>query len=213
MERFTSEASVQEIDLFESMKERDMYESRADLYAIILATEHLERSYARDAVTRKEYVTECQKLISQFRLAEKALNMSTEDFMEMYQMECPRAAERLLKWGVPEQIRGSGEDEEHHTTVLVAESVQFFITAMDGLNLQQRAVDELQPLLSDLMDALSLIPDTPSNFTPNQKVSHWLQKLNSMRAVDEISEDDARQLTHDLESAYADFTRYLKRKK
>ena len=41
----------------------------------------------------------------------------------------------------------------------------------------------------------------------------WLQKLNSMRAVDEIDEEDSRQLYLDLDSAYSEFTRYLKRNK
>jgi ESCRT-I complex subunit VPS28 len=34
-----------------------------------------------------------------------------------------------------------------------------------------------------------------------------------MRAVDEIDDDDSRQLYHDLDSAYAEFTRYLKQSK
>ena len=44
----------QEVELYESYKEREAYDNLADLYAVILATEHLERAYARDAVTREE---------------------------------------------------------------------------------------------------------------------------------------------------------------
>eukprot|EP00565_Helicotheca_tamesis_P004249 CAMPEP_0185741158 /NCGR_PEP_ID=MMETSP1171-20130828/38805_1 /TAXON_ID=374046 /ORGANISM="Helicotheca tamensis, Strain CCMP826" /LENGTH=213 /DNA_ID=CAMNT_0028413111 /DNA_START=643 /DNA_END=1284 /DNA_ORIENTATION=- len=213
MERTKSEGP-QEIELFESMKEREAYENLADLYTVIVATEHLERAYARDAITQKEYTTECNKLISQFRLAEKAAlgsSMTTETFMQLYQMDCPRARERLLRMGVPEQIKSS--DDGHHVAVTVAETVQHFITTMDAVKLEQWAVDELQPLLSDLMDALTQLPETPNDFEANRKVQTWLQKLNSMRAVDQIDADDARQLYHDLDSAYADFTRYLKRKK
>jgi ESCRT-I complex subunit VPS28 len=82
---------------------------------------------------------------------------------------------------------------------------------MDAVKLEQRAVDELQPLLSDLMDVLTRVPDTPNDFEPNRKVQKWLQKLNSMRAVEEIGEDDSRQLYMDLDAAYTEFTRYLKR--
>uniref|UniRef100_A0A6V2IMC3 Vacuolar protein sorting-associated protein 28 homolog n=1 Tax=Ditylum brightwellii TaxID=49249 RepID=A0A6V2IMC3_9STRA len=214
MERMKSEG-LQEIELFESSKEREAYENLADLYTVIVATEHLERAYARDAITQQEYTSECNKLISQFRLAEKAAlgsSMTTETFMQLYQMDCPRARERLLIMGVPEQIKTS-DDSGHHVAVTVAETVQHFITAMDAVKLEQRAVDELQPLLSDLMDALTQLPETPNDFEPNKKVQTWLQTLNSMRAVDQIDEDDARQLYHDLDSAYADFTRHLKRKK
>lgn len=91
-------------------------------------------------------------------------------------------------------------------------SVQHFITAMDAVKLDQRAVDELQPLLSDLMNALIQLPDTPNDFGPNYKVQNWLEKLNAMRAVDMIDEDDGRQLYHDLDTAYSEFSRYLKSK-
>ena len=130
--------------------------------------------------------------------------------MKIYQMDCPRATERLLKMGVPEQVKAS-DDTGHHVAVTIAETVQHFITTMDAVKLEQRAVDELQPLLSELMDALTRLPETPNDFEPNRKISKWLQQLNSMRAVENIDEDDARQLYHDLDSAYAEFTRHLKR--
>jgi len=218
--RLSSDIGSQEIiELYQSTQELDALESQADLYAIILATEHLERAYVRDAIGYQEYTTECLKLLSQFKLAERAAlragNIpSTEEFMRLYQMDCPRATQRLLTMGVPERMRSSGDDGSHHyITVTVAETVQYFITAMDAVKLEQRAVDELQPYLIDLMDALTRLPDTPNEFEPQTKVDAWVQKLNSLRAVDEISEEDARQLAHDLEAAYAEFQRYLKRKK
>ena len=219
MERFSSENSYdddnedeqQEIALYHTSREREEMDEQANLFAIILATEHLERAFARDAISDKDYTVQCKKLISQFRLAERVLpnQMTADTFMEVYQMDCPRAAERLLKMGVPEPIKGSTEETSHAVTV--AETVQIFITAMDAVKLEQRAVDELQPLLSDLMDVLTRLQETPNDFEPNRKVQKWLKKLNDMRAIDEISDEDARQLFHDLDSAYAEFTRFLKR--
>ena len=43
------------IQLFETSREREEYDEQANLYAIIVATEHLERAYARDAIEHKEY--------------------------------------------------------------------------------------------------------------------------------------------------------------
>jgi hypothetical protein len=57
------------------------------------------------------------------------------------------------------------------------------------------------------------LPDIPNEFEPNRIVQSWLQKLNLMRAVDEIDESDSRQLYMDLDSAYQDFKRYLEEKK
>ena len=107
-----------EIRLFESSREREAYDEQANLYAILTATEHLERAYARDAISPKEYTEQCKKLISQFRLAERVLRgqMSTETFMQLYQMDCPQATERLLVQGVPEAIKGGSTDASHAVT-------------------------------------------------------------------------------------------------
>jgi ESCRT-I complex subunit VPS28 len=208
---YSEEMEEEPVELYENSRERELFDEKANLYAIILATEHLERAYARDAVEPKEYTAQCKKLISQFKLAERVLrdDMNTETFMTLYQMDCPRAVERLLKMGIPEPMKG-GTDEASHA-VTVAETVQHFITCMDAVKLEQRAVDELQPLLSDLNDVITRVPETPNDFEPNRKIQKWLEKLNTMRAVDEISDEDSRQLYHDLDSAYTEFTRYLKR--
>merc|ERR1712226_1380095 len=211
-ERYASDMSLEEpeVPLYETSRERQTYDEMANLYAIIMATEHLERAYVQDAIDAETYTSQCKKLISQFGVAEHVLKdqMSTETFMSLYQMDCPRAVERLLVQGIPQPIKGADSSANHAATV--AETVQFFITTMDAVRLEQRYVDELQPLLSDLMDSLTRLPETPNDFEPNRKVQTWLQKLNAMRAVDEIEEEDARQLLHDMDSAYTEFTRYLK---
>lgn len=207
-----------EIDLYDSSQERRLYDNFADLYAIIMTTESLEKAYARNAITRDEYVAECNKLISQFRVAEKlalekkpmsteALEKSTETFMQIYQMECPLASHRLLVAGVPETM--SNVDTNDKSGITVSETTEHFITALDALKLEQTAVDDLQPLLSDLMNALTCLPETPNDFEPNRIVQQWLQKLNLMRAIDDIDEADKRQLLMDLDSAYMEFKRYL----
>jgi len=84
MQRHTSEDHTdpgETIELFETSRERQKYDDQASLFAIIVATEHLERAFARDAVNDNDYTSQCNKLISQFRLAEKAVcdgNMTTE---------------------------------------------------------------------------------------------------------------------------------------
>lgn len=234
-----------EIELYTSTSERRQYENMGDLYTIIIATEHLERAYASDAITQKEYMVECNKLLAQFKIAEKAVlgsggsggagNSSgggggqttiftTEEFMRLYQMDCPRASHRLLHMGVPEPTKNdNGATTSSQHAVTVAETVQHFITTMDAVKLDLRAVDELQPLLSDLMAALNQLPDITPTATndggtggalsgPVDKVRKWLVKLNNMRAIDMITEDDARQLSHDLDSSYSEFSRYLRSK-
>mmetsp|Transcript_22648 Transcript_22648/g.27781 ORF Transcript_22648/g.27781 Transcript_22648/m.27781 type:complete len:223 (-) Transcript_22648:79-747(-) len=200
-----------EIKLYDSGKERILYDNYADLYAIIMTVESLERSYARNDVTRDEYVSECNKLISQFRIAEKTAlqeKESTETFMQIYQMDCPLASHRLLVAGVPETMVQSDTDNRA-SIITVAETTEHFINVLDALKLEVKAVDELQPLLSDLMNKLARLKDTPNDFEPNRVIQQWLQKLNLMRAIDEIDEADARQLSMDLDEAYQEFKRFL----
>ena len=57
--------------------------------------------------------------------------------------------------------------------MLVAETVQHFITAMDAIKLEQRAVDELHPLISDLMNALTRVPNLPPDHSGVVRLSEW----------------------------------------
>lgn len=94
-----------EIKLFEDSKERNRLEELSDLYAIIKATELLEAAYSRDCITAAEYSDACSRTISQFKTTESALIsrksiLSTEAFMKEFQIDCPRAYERLVVAGL-----------------------------------------------------------------------------------------------------------------
>jgi ESCRT-I complex subunit VPS28 len=93
-----------EIKMYENSKERDHLERLADLYSIIKVTELLEAAYARDAITPSEYSESCNRLISQFKTTEKGLVLSkaivsADSFFKEYQIDCPRAYERLVLSG------------------------------------------------------------------------------------------------------------------
>jgi len=59
--------------------------------------------------------------------------------------------------------------DDRGEAVKVAEAVQNFITAMDGVKLGQRAVDEIQPLISEIVTRsvqghwMVLLDDGPDN--------------------------------------------------
>jgi ESCRT-I complex subunit VPS28 len=97
-------ATSEDIELFEDSKERNHLEELSDLYSIIKATELLEAAYSRDCITSDEYADQCTRIIGQFKSTESALIkkkaiVSTEAFMKEYQIDCPRAYERLLVAG------------------------------------------------------------------------------------------------------------------
>ena len=185
-----------------------MYEDLADLYTVIKATQHLEQAYVRASVSADDYTQACYQLIAQFKTTEKAIVVSdpsfrTDEFIRTYKMDCPAAQERLLVSGVPATVlhaqKSSGE-----SVVVAAEATQWFISAMDALRLDQRAVDEVQPAISDLVKTLNKCESITPGFDKS-KLSDWLVKLNGMRASEELSDDEVRQLLMDLDSSYANF--------
>ena len=86
--------------------------------------------------------------------------------------------------------------------------MQFFITLMDSVRLEQRAADDLHPMLSDLMSSVTLIPGVPKDVTGS--VERWLVRLNGMKAAEELDDEQGRELLFDLDKSYNGFHRFLK---
>lgn len=58
-------AATEEVVLWKDQKEREFYESFAELYAIIKTTERLEKAYVKDIISAADYEPACLKLIAQ----------------------------------------------------------------------------------------------------------------------------------------------------
>lgn len=195
--------------LTNNSKERAQFDNLADLYSVIVATEHLETAYVRDAVDAESYTKACSKLIAQFKVCRETVSSycpDIEQFMRDHRMQCAAAVTRLLRAGVPATVEHGGAADapatEKEDRLVVFHAVQAFITTMDQLKLDMRAVDELHPNLSDLMTALNKVPNLPPDHESRSKVKAWLVTLNSMRAHEELSPDQARQMSFDLEQGY-----------
>ncbi|KHN00114.1 Vacuolar protein sorting-associated protein 28 like 2 [Glycine soja] len=190
--------TTMEVKLWNDKREREMYDNFGELYAIIKATERLEKAYVRDIISPQEYELECQKLIAHFKTLASTLKdtvPSIERFADTYKMECPAAINRLVVSGVPAST----------SAATVAECVQNFITSMDSLKLNMVAVDQVHPLLSDLYASLNKLTILPPDFEGKTKMKEWIARLSKMGAADELTEQQARQLHFDLESSYNSF--------
>ncbi len=155
--------------------------------------------------------------------------------MRDYNIDCEYAINRLVKKGIPATVEHDFDTDPTPSSttnigfylefpqssififtlvfpgVLVAQVTQNFITSMDALKLDLRAVDEIQPQLNDLLETLNKIPELPSDFEGKVKLKDWLALLNRMRASDELDASQIRQLLFDLESSYNAFHRFLAR--
>lgn len=222
------------IKLGRTPKERVLYEQLGDLYSLIVTMEHIELAYVRDAISEQAYGSTCQKLIGQYKTLRESMGSSAPDldlFCKDYGLEC-RAGENRLRVGVPATVLhggeisggggggsgghgggyGGGGGNGNKMEVAVFHSVQHFITMMDSLKLNMRAVDELHPTLTELVEAISKVPGLPAEHESKTKTVSWLTILHQMKAHEELNEEQIRQMSFDLDSAYNAFHRFVQGK-
>lgn len=198
----------EEVKLFRHAREREKYDNMADLYAIINTLQNLEKAYIWDCITPQEYTAACSKFLVQFKVAFKQVQNddypTVDSFVKKFRLDCPAALERI-KEDRPITIK----DDKGNTSKCIADIVALFITLMDKLRLEIKAMDQLHPEFKDLVDAMHRLSLIPEGFEAKTKVETWLTKLNSMQASDELTDSEIRQLLFDLESAYASFNNLL----
>jgi len=125
------------------------------------------------------------------------------------QLEVPRATERI-RVGMPSTAvtASSGPASApaaagNTSGTLILEATQDFITFLDALRLGLLAKDQLHPLLTDVIQSVNKVTDR--DFENRGKIVQWLITLNQMKATEELSEEQARELELDINSAYQGF--------
>ncbi|XP_067121110.1 vacuolar protein sorting-associated protein 28 homolog isoform X2 [Centruroides vittatus] len=198
----------EEVRLHRTSREREKYDNMADLYAVINTLQCLEKAYIKDSVTPKEYTAACSKLLVQYKAAFKQVQgdefPTVESFMKKFRLDCPAAMERIRE-DRPITIK----DDKGNTSKCIADIVSLFITIIDKLRLEIRAMDELQPDLKELNETMSRLSLIKEDFEGRVKVTEWLKTMSSMTASDQLNESQVRQLIFDLESSYNAFNRLL----
>jgi ESCRT-I complex subunit VPS28 len=76
------------VKLAESAAERDLYESLAEIYSIIVTLDALERAYLRDSIKESEYTETCDRLLRQYKsnLADETVSVAFGD-LERFKAE------------------------------------------------------------------------------------------------------------------------------
>uniref|UniRef100_A0A7S3GKT3 Vacuolar protein sorting-associated protein 28 homolog n=3 Tax=Palpitomonas bilix TaxID=652834 RepID=A0A7S3GKT3_9EUKA len=198
-----------EMKLGETREERERYDDMAEMFALFKAVEYLEKAYLRDVIATDVYAPECTKLLNKFKIMAKNMEKTVGNpfaFAEQYRAASSAAIERL-KAGVPANV-----DSESGTVAVAAEATHHFITAMDSLKMDMRAVDEIRPSIGDIVGSLNRMSTLPSDFAGREKMRNWLQILDRMAASDSLDDSQIRQLSYDIESAYSSFHEFLKGK-
>jgi hypothetical protein len=100
--------------------------------------------------------------------------------------------------------------KEYKLILVLTQTTQSYITTMDVLNLSQRAMDEIYPLLKELVVNLKKVTRMyPFMFDGFEKLNAWLSTLEQMRASDELTDKIARKLLFEIEKSYASFMKHL----
>ncbi|KAJ6231067.1 vacuolar protein sorting-associated protein [Anaeramoeba flamelloides] len=206
------------IKSYNNSKERELLENESNLFSIMQTLENLEKAYVRDSITSKEYTNECWKMISQFKTALSAVGIGIKEvpkWLKEKDIDLPAASKVLIVTGVPSTVtHGLGiTDSNQNSSVFIFETASYFITAMDSVKLNMIAVDQIQPILTDLMNSINKIENLPQNYQGSKRLMKWLSTLNLMKASDELTEEQSRQLLFELETAYNELMSTLQQKK
>ncbi|KAF9517107.1 hypothetical protein BS47DRAFT_1326790 [Hydnum rufescens UP504] len=198
----------EEVRLYSTNSERERYESLATLYGIIVSLDYLERAYVRDSISAAQYSPACTRLLSQYNTILRLVSDSVpslEEFMAKYKMDHPAALHRL-RVGVPATVEHASEQggSAGRPRRWPRRPRRSFITFMDALKLRLRAKDQLHPLLQELMTGYVRFKGS-AEWKGRSRIVGWLITLNTMKASDEITEEQSRQLLFDIDHAYQEF--------
>ncbi|KAJ9152062.1 Vacuolar protein sorting-associated protein 28 [Pleurostoma richardsiae] len=208
----------EEVKLTETRAERDLQESLAEIFSIIVTLDELEKAFLKDAVPEADYTEICDRSLKQYKsiLADETVAKafgSLEQFKSEWDLEVPRATERI-RVGMPSTTvtASSGSAPTPAAAAgtngaLILEATQDFITFLDALRLGLVAKDQLHPLLADVIQSVNKVTDR--DFESRGKIVEWLITLNQMKASEELDEDQRRQLDSDMNAAYQGFKNTL----
>ncbi|KAK7431240.1 Vacuolar protein-sorting-associated protein 28 [Neonectria magnoliae] len=209
----------EEVKLTDTRAERDLQDSLGELFSIIVTLDQLEKAFLKDSIPEAEYTEICERSLRQYKalLADETIAKEfegLEEFKAKWDLDAPRATERL-RVGMPSTTMTASSSApapapsaaNNTSGVLILEATQEFITFLDAVKLGLLSKDQLHPLLSDVIQSVNRVTDT--DFENRGKIVQWLITLNQMRATEELSEQQARELELDIQQAYQGFRRTL----
>jgi ESCRT-I complex subunit VPS28 len=206
----------QEVKLADSATERELYESLAEIYSIIITLDALEKAYLRDSIHESEYTETCDRLLRQYKsnLADETVADAFGDlerFKAEWHLEVPKATERL-RIGIPatvetapasQQRPNSQQPTNNAAATHIVSASESFITLLDAIKLNMLSKETLHPILVDTIQAVNKVTDR--DFENKAKIIQWLITLNQMRVAEELSSEQARELQFDMQLAYDGF--------
>ena len=76
----------------------------------------------------------------------------------------------------------------------------------DMLELNMASTDYIVPAVRDCYQAMQKYPKLPKDFEGIKTLENWNKKLSTLKATDNLSEDEIKQLKFDLGNVYDAFS-------
>eukprot|EP01071_Lankesteria_metandrocarpae_P012084 Lankesteria_metandrocarpae@DN5490_c1_g4_i1.p2 len=200
-----------ELDFAESR----LLDLRAGLFALIRTVESLERALADGLASPKEYENRCKVLLNQFATYEtflKSSKITLAYFINESGLFVPLAVEMLTR-KIPTTRMQMTSMANFESTI--QGSASFFqlsgelISLLDALRLGETAVDSLLPDIEKVLTSIDSIGTLPMDLRGLPELLKWRSKLLTMSAHEELTEQEARQLALDVDTAYVSVKRWL----
>ena len=122
-----------------------------------------------------EYDLEFKSLFHHFEMCSKSIsNFEIGKFIQKYQLEHCQTAHLRIKDG---KSAYKGEETEQGLALRVMDITQKMIGAHDMLALNMNNVDEVQPAIVDIQNALNNFPNLPKNSECIEKINKWVTIL------------------------------------
>ncbi|KAL0228015.1 hypothetical protein RCL1_004158 [Eukaryota sp. TZLM3-RCL] len=192
------------LSLYASPQERAEVEKRANMYTLLKSLHYLEDLYFTSSnFDASQYEANCLEFIGKIKALQNATGFVPKTFAEEYDMHVQYALKRL-EAGIP-ATQEFGVRKKEISQAAVAETTQLFISTMDCVQMSMLGIDQLQPYLRDLLSHLDKLPHLGTDFVAKETTRKWLKLCSDMSISDRFSEEQGRQLHHDLDNAYHHF--------
>ena len=161
-------------------------------------------------VQGSEYDKEFRALFHQYNMCSQSIqDFKLDPFMNKYNLiHCQSAKLRIVEG----RSGYRGEETDRNIIQRVHDITQKFISAMDVIAMNADQVDDVDPPIRELHQALLNYPGLPPEYTGLKTVQGWVTTLSQKKAHETLSQDELRQLKMDLQNEYTSYDQVVLRR-
>jgi ESCRT-I complex subunit VPS28 len=139
-----------------------------------------------------------------------------DKFMSDVKLNCFSAYYRLYEIGMPatkEHELSSKVNISNYDAKTIARVIHCFVTIIDAIKLKLHTIENLHPLLSELLRNINYLSEPSAEISDVKKiVKEWLISLNKRSSTSCLCSEDVENLARDMEQAHKQFYAMISQK-